>query len=184
MIDPMENSLFVATICVTVAAAAYKDFRVQKIPNVLTFPAMLIALCYYAGVYGWEGFFFSIKGIGAGIALLILPWLLGGMGAGDAKLLGAVGAFLGARATVVTFLYIGIIGCVYAVFLVAFNRHLFKGYFKQLVITFHLLWVTREFIPDPESEQRRRPRVYYGIPIALGTICYVVLELTGHQLIG
>ncbi|MDX9785178.1 MAG: A24 family peptidase [Desulfobacterales bacterium] len=184
MINPTGEIYLIAALFLTVTIAAVIDFRIQKIPNALTFPAMVIALGYYTGVYGWQGFFFSLKGIGIGIALLILPWLLGGMGAGDAKLLGAVGAFIGARATVVAFLYIGIIGCIYAVILVACNRQLFKGYFKQLAVTFHLLWVFRKFIPDPESEQRRRPRVYYGIPIALGTICYVVLELTGHQLIG
>lgn len=183
MINPTGESILVALLFLTVTIAAIIDFKVQKIPNKLTFPAMLLALCYYLGVYGWEGFFFSLKGTGIGIALLLLPWLLGGMGAGDAKLLGAVGAFLGARATIVAFLYIGIIGCIYAAILVVVHRQKFKGYFKQLFVTFHLLWVTQKFIPDPEHEQQRRPKVYYGIPIALGTICYVVLELTGHQLI-
>ena len=67
--------------------SAATDLRSQKIPNMVTLPAALAALAYHTKINGLEGFLFSATGLAAGIALLILPYLMGGMGAGDAKLL-------------------------------------------------------------------------------------------------
>lgn len=179
---PIGNIPLTTILLLIVVLGAIIDIRIQKIPNLMTFPAMLLGLGYYTAVYGRSGLLFSLAGMAMGMALLLLPWLLGGMGAGDAKLMGAVGAFLGARATVSAFLCIAIIGCVCALVVVVCNRERFRGYFKQLLYTFHLLLMTRRYIPDPASERARRPRVYYGIPIALGTICYVGLESAGIPL--
>ena len=89
-----DGLLILSVSCVLIAAAIY-DFRYQKIPNVLTFPTMIIALAYFGVTRGLEGFLFSAGGLGLGIAILIIPYLMGGMGAGDVKLLGAAGAVLG-----------------------------------------------------------------------------------------
>ena len=178
--DSIVLSLF---ICAFVSLAAYFDLRVHKIPNMLTYPSMILALCFYSSIFGLKGFLFSLAGIGTGIGLLILPYVLGGMGAGDAKLLGAVGGFMGARAVVVTFLYIALIGCLYAALLIILKRKRFKGYVSDLWITIKLFFLTKKIILDQPHVQKSRPKVYYGIAIAAGTICYVVLEWTGGQLI-
>jgi prepilin peptidase CpaA len=178
-----ESMILSLLICSLVSLAAFFDLRSHKIPNILTYPSMVLALCYYSSIYGLKGFYFSLAGIGTGIGLLILPYILGGMGAGDAKLLGAVGGFIGAKATVISFVYIALIGCVYAVLLLFVKRKDFKGYFQGLYLTFKLFLMTRNFIPDQPHVQRNRPRVYYGIAIAAGTICYIAFEWTGKQFI-
>ncbi len=75
--------------------AVYTDLRWRKIPNVLTVGAGVGALCFHAltAGYGWSHFF---SGMGTGLIVFLPVFLLGGMGGGDVKLMGALGAWLGA----------------------------------------------------------------------------------------
>jgi len=75
--------------------AAWTDLRDRKIPNWLTLPGILVGIALNSYLRGWHGTKQSLEG--AGLALLvILPLvLLRALGAGDWKLMGAVGAFLG-----------------------------------------------------------------------------------------
>jgi len=102
--------------------ASVNDLRFQKIPNLLTYPAMVVALVYHFVMNGLDGLLFSAGGLALGIAVFILPYLMGGMGAGDAKLMGTVGAILGARGVFIAFLFTAIIGGVYALIVVLTNK--------------------------------------------------------------
>ena len=113
------------------STAAVIDLRSQKIPNIITFPSMLIALTYNTIINGTEGLLFSAGGIAAGIAILIIPYLMGGMGAGDAKLMGAIGGFIGAKAAFFAFFLIAAVGGIYALIIVAIYRSHFKGFFSR-----------------------------------------------------
>ena len=76
-------------------AACVTDFRSRRIPNVLTFGASAAAVVFSGVTNGWAGLGWALAGWGVGCALF-LPWfLLGGMGAGDVKLLAALGAWAG-----------------------------------------------------------------------------------------
>lgn len=79
----------------TVAAAAVVDLRRRRIPNAITVPAMAAALLFHALLPIGFGLGFSLAGLAVGAALLLLPYLLGGGGMGDIKLLAALGAWLG-----------------------------------------------------------------------------------------
>lgn len=74
--------------------AAYWDARERRIPNRLTFPAAVIGLLL-SSLNGWHGLASGLEGLLAGFALLIVPYLLQVQGAGDVKLLAALGAFVG-----------------------------------------------------------------------------------------
>jgi prepilin peptidase CpaA len=50
-----------------------------------------------------------------GVAVFFVPFALRGLGAGDVKLLGAIGAWIGPAAVVWTALYTGIVGGVLCV---------------------------------------------------------------------
>ena len=54
---------------------------------------------------GWEGFFGSLAGIAIGFAVLILPYLMGILGAGDVKLLMGIGAWIGGHGTALVALF-------------------------------------------------------------------------------
>lgn len=86
------------------------DLRQRRIPNMCTLAIVALALIGHSLSAGIPGLIFSLKGLSFGFALLIFPYLLGGLGAGDVKLMAAVGAVLGWKATFVAFLFIGAIG--------------------------------------------------------------------------
>ncbi len=111
-------------------SSAFTDLKSQKIPNYLTLSGMIAALTLYSFAAGFDGFLFSLKGIAVGIGVMLIPYLLGGMGAGDAKLMGAVGGFLGAKGVLGAFLLTAVIGGIYALLTIFFFRSHFKNYFK------------------------------------------------------
>ena len=76
-------------------AAGVMDWRSRRIPNWLTVSGLLVGLAANAGVGGLQGVKFSLLGAGLGL-LLLLPFVfLRSLGAGDWKLAGALGAFVG-----------------------------------------------------------------------------------------
>jgi prepilin peptidase CpaA len=74
--------------------AAQADVRTRKIPNWLTFPAVLLGLLTHLALGGREGFLASLAGMAVVLVALIPGWLLRWMGAGDVKLMAAMGAWL------------------------------------------------------------------------------------------
>jgi prepilin peptidase CpaA len=125
---------------------------------------------------------FSFAGLAVGIGILLVPYLMGGMGAGDAKLMGAVGAMIGAKGAIYAVICTAIIGGVYALALIMIHRSHFNGYFKKQMTTLWTLILTRKYIPDPIQASQERPRLCYGLAIALGTGLYMFLNQSGYQI--
>lgn len=73
--------------------AAWFDVRESRIPNALTVSALLAALALRAA--GGAGLASGLAGAGVAFACALPFFLVGGLGGGDAKLLAAVGGFLG-----------------------------------------------------------------------------------------
>ena len=167
-------------LSIILIAAAVNDLRFQKIPNLLTYPAMAVALGCHVVMNGLDGLLFSAGGLALGIAIFIIPFLMGGMGAGDAKLMGAVGAVLGAKGVFVAFLFTAITGGVYALIIVLIKRQHFKGFFTRQAAALKTFIYTRQFIPISEDNNEKKPKLCYGIAIALGTLFSVFLEFSGY----
>jgi len=115
----------------------------------------------------------SAAGWLVGIALLLLPWLLGGLGAGDAKLMGVVGAFLGPKGCFVAFLGTALVGGVAAVALLAWHGALGPACRRWLRMGTLLTLGQPGYEAPPEPELTLRLR--YGFAIALGTIGVLLL---------
>ena len=165
--------------CILVIAAAW-DLRYQKIPNLLTFPAILFALFYNCATTGFEGLVLSTGGLALGIALLIVPYLMGGMGAGDVKLMGAVGAVLGPRAVFNAFLLTAIIGAVYSVFLLLYQYKYSKTLIARYASMFKTFAFTRQFIYIPATTNEDKPKLCYGIAIASGALWTIWWQVSNH----
>ena len=88
---PVEVIAIVGTF---VSTAAVIDYRQHRIPNYLTVPAAVLGLLYSI-LPGWIGPVTAICGFCIGFSLLLLPWILGGGGMGDVKLLAALGVWFG-----------------------------------------------------------------------------------------
>ena len=84
----------VAVLAVALLAAVC-DLNTRRIPNALTFGAAAVAVAVHGVVNGWSGLLLAASGWAAGFALFFPVFALGGMGAGDVKLLAAMGAWLG-----------------------------------------------------------------------------------------
>jgi len=76
-------------------AATYWDLRERRIPNAVTLPALGLALCLHGATQAGQGLLLSALGAVVAGGLLLPGYLLRATGAGDVKLLMAVGAFLG-----------------------------------------------------------------------------------------
>jgi prepilin peptidase CpaA len=164
-------------------ASSVIDLRSQRIPNFLTLPGILISLIYSTMLNGIDGFVFSILGVAAGIGCLIIPWLMGAMGAGDVKLMGAVGGFLGAKGALSAFLIIALVGGAYALVLRLVYKDKMKGLCSKIYHGVLAFVLTRKYEPDPADFVADAPKLCYGLAIALGTFLYIGLNASGYSFI-
>ena len=95
-----------AWACATLFTAALcTDLQERVIPNTLTLSAAVGGFAFHSLLSGMPGALWSIQGTLAGLACLMLPFMRGGVGGGDVKLLAAAGAWVGAHALFSIFLY-------------------------------------------------------------------------------
>jgi prepilin peptidase CpaA len=123
----MNVPLWVAVpVIVLVTLAARADVRTRKIPNRLTFPAILLALATHAALGGTQGVMASLAGLA--VALALIPgWLMRWMGAGDVKLMAAAGAWLAWPQAVIALLASLVAGGVISVIVAARRRVLWTA---------------------------------------------------------
>lgn len=103
------------TLIGIVAVAAVIDLRTHRIPNWLTFPALALGLVWNLVVGGPAGLGTALLGVLVGAGLFLIPYVLGGMGPGDVKLMGVVGAFMGPGGALWAALFAGVAGGVLAI---------------------------------------------------------------------
>jgi prepilin signal peptidase PulO-like enzyme (type II secretory pathway) len=97
---------------VFVLACVIIDVRTTKIPNLLTFPAAALGVIFSYFLHGWDGVGQAAMGWALAAVITVVIGNLpigshagGGIGMGDAKMLAAIGAFLGVKAILIVFLY-------------------------------------------------------------------------------
>ncbi|CAH2714469.1 hypothetical protein BACCIP111895_01632 [Neobacillus rhizosphaerae] len=148
------------------------DIKKRKILNIVTIPAILFGFIYYTTYQGLEGFLFSGKGFLLGLSLLLIPYLLGGMGAGDVKLMAAIGALMGTSFVLYSFVYIALIGGLISVVLIMKKngiKNSLRLYFFQIIFlrgNFGTILINKD-----KSSSISFP---YGVAIVAGTLCTFV----------
>ncbi|MCA1065263.1 A24 family peptidase [Rossellomorea aquimaris] len=143
------------------------DLKNRKILNIITFPSILFGLSYYSITQGWGGFFFSGTGFLVGAGTLLLPFLLGGMGAGDVKLMGAIGALMGSAFTLKAFVVISVIGGVISICLIVKKKGLMDS--LRALYIFPTLLAGSKGIFHMKADTGTSIMFPYGVPIVLGT---------------
>jgi len=164
-------------VTITLVVAAVIDGLKLKVPNWITFPMIVSGWIYSATLSpyaGWEGLMYSLIGTVVGLALLLPAYAIGGMGAGDVKLLAGVGAWVWGTTTLYAFAVSAVIGGIIAVLMVLAGKSWTKHQSQFWMIANEILTVK-----DPEKlatiAAERKPTMMllpYGIPIAIGTIAY------------
>jgi prepilin peptidase CpaA len=164
-------------VTITLVVAAVIDGLQLKVPNWITFPMIISGWIYgaaFSPYAGWEGLMYSLVGTAVGLALLLPLYAIGGMGAGDVKLLAGVGAWVGGTVTLYAFAVSAVVGGIIAVIMVLSTRKWYKHKTQFWMICNEILTVK-----DPEklaaiAAERKSTMMLlpYGIPIAIGTIAY------------
>jgi prepilin peptidase CpaA len=146
----------------TAAAAVATDLRARRIPNWLTASACLLGLGLNAALGGGDGALRALLGAGLGFALLAPFYQLRAIGAGDVKLLIAIGALVGPADLIKIALLGGIAGGIQALVVLAQS-----GF---LVITLNQ-WLTLGVLPS----FRTGARAPYAVAIGAG-VCFLAVS--------
>jgi prepilin peptidase CpaA len=152
---------------------AWGDLRTRRIPNYLTLGIAVAGLGYNFMSHGLSGLADGFLGMLLGFACLILPYLWGGMGAGDVKALAALGAWLGPKLTVFLFCYMGIAGGVIALGYLVWQGSLWEKIKQGWTSLLNLMLSRPEGLPRPPSPSRLTEGIPYGVAIAAGMMILV-----------
>ncbi len=167
-----------ALLLAVVLGAAVYDVRYRRIPNWLSLSGVLVGLALNAFLDPvWPGLRLSLMGLGMGFGVYFLLYALRAMGAGDVKLMAAVGALVGWRDWFGTFLITAIIGGAMALILVAAKGRVKKTLWNLSFILSELK-SGRPAYMRKEDLDVRNPRALglpHGAVIAVGTIFFLAL---------
>jgi prepilin peptidase CpaA len=179
----MNLFVILIIICIIFLSSFY-DIKYRRIPNFITFPAFLIGIIYHSYNFGFDGFCFSLLGAITGTSLLFIPYFFEKMGAGDAKLLGAVGSFFGFEGVLITFFFTALFGGIYALLIIILYKNKYHGFLTNFYYSCINFAVTRKIVSFEDIEDvRQRPKLCYGLAIAAGTGTFMIFEVAGIKVL-
>ncbi|MBI1747799.1 MAG: prepilin peptidase [Acidobacteria bacterium] len=177
----ISTVIFILTL-MTVTLAAVADIYKRRIPNWLTAPAFFAGMAIHFFQSGWAGIFDSLLGFLIGFSIFFFLWLMGGKGAGDAKLIGAVGALLGYQQLLVAFVLIALVGGVMAALYIFKHNALYQAVSNIVQFPRHVKeqLSSRQFGRASGPLTLQSPTAIkfpYGVPIAIGTmLSFIVMK--------
>ncbi|MFB4167736.1 prepilin peptidase [Virgibacillus sp. JSM 102003] len=157
--------LLILLICVIT------DLKSRKIYNNVIYPALLATFTYHLITSGLDGLSHSFIGFLIGLGLLLIPYLMGGMGAGDVKLLALIGAMKGGAFVFQSFLYIALLGALLAVGIILFRSGVFKS------IVYYVTSLKSGVVLRGGVSRGSLTATYpYGVAIAGGAVLCMVMQ--------
>ncbi|MEZ6064664.1 MAG: A24 family peptidase [Planctomycetaceae bacterium] len=163
----------VKLVALTLIVAAWIDGKELRVPNWITFPMVLSGLVFCTWTDGWHGLQQGLLGMVVGLLTLLPLYAVGGMGAGDVKLMAGIGAWLGPQVTWDAFCVSVVVGAVMAVIMVLYRRSWGKHYGNFLMIFHEWLTVKNpKQLSEIAAERKPQMLLLYRIPICIGTIGY------------
>jgi prepilin peptidase CpaA len=187
----MEIIHSVATIplLITLSAgvvAAVTDVRSFQIPNVVTFPLLGAAILFHTMASVGGGIGFALLGGAVGFACLILFYVLGAVGAGDVKLLTAVGAWIGPGGAFVLFLVAAVLMGLYATGLTWWQGTLQQNLVKATFILRQGMTIVKHLGEEERVEQvvrtddRRRRLIPFAVMVLGGIALLAAVKFIGR----
>jgi prepilin peptidase CpaA len=166
-------------LLIIVLAAAVYDVRYRRIPNWISVSGALSGVALNSFLYhGAPGLVFALKGLAVSFGLYLLLYMLHAMGAGDVKLMGAVGAIVGWRDWFAIFLISAIVGGIMAMVLTLSKGRFMKtfwniGYILGEMKHGRAAYVTREELDVKSAASVGLP---HGAVIAVGVVFFLALS--------
>lgn len=159
-------------------SAGWTDWRSRRIPNWLTVPGLLLGIAVNSLAWGWRGTKDSLLGAGLGLALLLPFVLIRSLGAGDWKLVGAMGAFVGPRPLILVLLVAVLIAGLMGVVLIIWKKRVGQTLrnLAHMVAAFLQLR-----LPGPELtlDNPAALKIPFGVAFALAAILYSAQQMWG-----
>lgn len=169
---------------ILVAVAAIYDIRFRRIPNWLVLAGMVAGLAWNAYASGFAGFGRGAEGLGLGFILYFPLWLVRARGAGDVKLLAAVGAITGPGNCFWIFLLTAILGGVIALVLLMFRGRVRKTFFNVAWIMRDLMHFRAPYQSSGELDvtTTKGMRLPHAAMIAVGAVAFMYMVRTGYRI--
>lgn len=183
-----------AILLMLISVSGFCDLKERKIPNKITFNGILIGLIFNTVNGGWYGLLQGSLGLFAGLAIFFLPFAMGGMGAGDVKLMGAIGALMGWRFSVMTALYSAIVGGIMVLLHLLYTRKLRETLTKMLyalvniILQFAIRLGYNETVYKAHEKISKNGHDYkkiyipYGVAIAGGAVLVLIAYKNGYPI--
>ncbi|HHZ20466.1 MAG TPA: prepilin peptidase [Firmicutes bacterium] len=169
----MDHKIFTASdviLFIVVLTGLVTDLRWRRLPNWLTFPAMIVGIILQTVASGWRGTLDAIGGV-LFAAVLLLPFYHGGLGAGDLKFVAAIGALKGWRFALWSTLYGAVLGGLVSVIILLRQRRL-KEEFWRFFLMLQNLRQDKADRPDLRPEKKRESLFPYGVVLAIGVLIF------------
>jgi len=149
--------------------AGWTDWRSRRIPNWLTVPGFFIGLTVNTVAGGWLGLRMALLGAGLGLLVLVPFVLVRSLGAGDWKLAGALGAFVGPGALLDLLMVSIFIAGVMALGLVIYKRRL-RQTFRNIGRLLASMATFRMPGAEVSLDNPQSLKVPYGVALALAVV--------------
>jgi|SRR5579863_5055779 len=177
MLTQLPAVMQVVLVLIVVTAGVY-DLRYRRIPNWLVLVGLVLGFGLNTFLFELQGLKQSALGMGLALAIYFPLYALRAMGAGDAKLMAALGSIVGWKNWIALFVVTAILGGVAAVIVLLFAGRVRKTFWN-------LGWIINEVrhfrAPYHSSEEldvrsAKGLRMPHGAVIALGSIVFLVAE--------
>jgi prepilin peptidase CpaA len=178
MFSPIPRGAQVVLLTLVLCAALF-DARYRRIPNWLTASGVLIGVALNSFLSpGPAGFWFAVKGLLLGFGVYLGLHLLRAMGAGDVKLMAAVGSITGASDWFGIFLITAVVGGFLSIVVSIAKRRLGKTLFNVGFILSEMRSLRPAYLKNEELDVKsdKALRLPHGVVIAVGTLVFLALS--------
>lgn len=164
--------------------ASWIDYAERRVPNWLNAALAACGLAAQTAFFGWNGLGWGALGLLVGFAVLIVPWAMHGMGAGDVKLMAAIGAWLGPWLTVISFASGALIGGVAAIIMICSTHRVAHAMVNMHTIMLKMRSVQTAFgeYGGARTFGHTSQLLPYGVPLTAGTLAVLFTYYFGGWL--
>lgn len=164
-----------------VSVSAFCDLRIRRIPNWLIVVGVISGFILNA-LMGMSHLLQSFGGFAVGILVLLLPFALGWIGAGDVKFFGVLGALLGVSKLPRVFFYSALVAGVIALGYLVFGLSKTTRFWDLWTDTKIAIMSFGHILPAPVHQRTRNQdnSVPWGVAFALGTIIAYYIDDAGR----